>query len=315
MKYFIFSFVVVLGVIPCRCWSQDQVAIATDALGSVLSNLKQSVEHLTVDNEQLARKDSILKQEVYQLRLRLEQLQQQEGPLNKAAVKLKDKNENRAKQISRLEEESFSLDNCLQKTLDASKVIQQALPSGYQENQKLLQQVDLIQGQMAAPSLRDPEAPSLTSHRQKEKLRLMKMIYDSQCRQQSLHKSMADHVKQTPLLPAAGVLAHQQVLKETSSAVDQWDATHLRQLEDQLKTLEHNYSQLEILFGQMTKKAQSTGMTVSQHIEQGQLKGNIDDLNRQEAGLKVALEDLRSQMIDLDKRKSSLETVIKQFKN
>jgi predicted nucleic acid-binding Zn-ribbon protein len=64
---------------------------------------------------------------------------------------------------------------------------------------------------------------------------------------------------------------------------------------------------------QMNKKAQAARMTVSQHIEGEKLQSSIDDLNRQGVALKVDLDDLRSQMIDLDKRKSYLETTIKQL--
>ena len=41
----------------------------------------------------------------------------------------------------------------------------------------------------------------------------MKMIYDSQQRQEALHESILDFQKNTPLLPAAAALAHQQLLK------------------------------------------------------------------------------------------------------
>ena len=61
---------------------------------------------------------------------------------------------------------------------------------------------------------------------------------------------------------------------------------------------------------QMSKKAKASQMTVSQHIEEEKLRGNIDDLNRQGAGLRGDLDNLRSQMVNLDKRKSRLETMI-----
>ena len=48
-------------------------------------------------------------------------------------------------------------------------------------------------------------------------------------------------------------------------------------------------------------------VTISQQLEEGKLQGNLDELDHQKAGLRAQLDDLRTQMIELDKRKSSLE--------
>ena len=53
-------------------------------------------------------------------------------------------------------------------------------------------------------------------------------------------------------------------------------------------------------------------MTVSEHMEGQKLQSNINDLNRQGKKLMADLDDLRSQMVDLDKRKSHLETMLQQ---
>jgi len=52
-------------------------------------------------------------------------------------------------------------------------------------------------------------------------------------------------------------------------------------------------------------------MTVSQHVEEEKLQSSLNDLKHQGAGLGADLDDLRSQMIELDKRKSRLEMLIK----
>ena len=154
------------------------------------------------------------------------------------------------------------------------------------------------------------------------------MIYDSQQRQESLHEAILEFQKNTPLLPAANAMAHQQLLKEqikgledqiaayppenyssNSESANQWDDDQLRQLEIELKALEQNYSQLKELTAQMDKKAR---LTVSQHVEGEKLQGSLDDLNHQAQGLRADLDELRSQMVDLDKRKSHLETLIQQ---
>ena len=160
----------------------------------------------------------------------------------------------------------------------------------------------------------------------------MKMIYDSQERQERLHQAIADAQKNAPMLPAVTALAHQELLKEqikdlesqlaalppdkpTTSYgfADQWNDNQLRQLEDDLKALERNYLQLKELMAAMTKKSQNGRMSADQHVEEQKLQNNIDDLKRQGISLRVDFDELRSQMVDLDKRKSHLEDMIKQL--
>jgi chaperonin cofactor prefoldin len=65
----------------------------------------------------------------------------------------------------------------------------------------------------------------------------------------------------------------------------------------------------------MVQKAQTVHMSVGEQIEEEKLQGSMSDLKRQGVALKIELDDLRSQMVDLDKRKTSLETIIKQLPN
>ena len=320
-------FVVILGVMffPFRSMAQeDYVGTATTALQDVLSHLKQSVQKLSLDNDQLAARDDTMKQQVLQLQAQLGRLESQGDFLNKAVVQLQDKNPRQSQQITRLEKENFDLDNNAEKTQAGIKVMQQSLEAGYQENQKLNLQLSRMTNGLSQDL--SPESPT-AARRQKEKLKLMKMIYDSQQRQEMLHKAIQGFQKDTPLMPAANALARQQFLKQqvkdlevqvaaypsdkpstNSGLADQ--TVQLRQLESALKSLEKNYLQLKDLMEQMSKKAKASQMTVSQHIEEEKLRGNIDDLNRQGAGLRGDLDNLRSQMVNLDKRKSRLETMI-----
>jgi chromosome segregation ATPase len=203
------------------------------------------------------------------------------------------------------------------------------LDQGYQEDQRLLLRLKGMQVPLPL-DLRSSD-DQFAAHRQKEKLKLMKMIYDSQIRQGTLHGSILQLQKSAPLMPAASALAHQQLLKAQIKDLEaqissypeeklpynlgdnQWDDAQLLELEGELKTLEKNYSQLKILMDQMSKKAQASRMTVSQHIEEVKLQSSLDDLNHQGSVLRVDLDDLRSQMIDLDKRKSRLEDMIHQL--
>jgi len=308
----------------------NSVATAADSLHSVLSNLEDSVEQLGVANDQLANKDKYFKDQILQLQMQLGQLEAQGDVLTKKVGKLQEINPSRAEQIARLENENADLDNRTQKVGESIKLIQQSLDTGFQEDQRLLLQLkELASPKPAAPAVQTPEVLAAQS-RQKEKLRLIKMIYESQQRQDALHESILEFQKNTVLTPGASAFAHQQILKEqiktledqlsayppereNAGITDRWDDDQLRQLEVELKVLEKNYLQLKDLLGKMTKKAQEAQATVSQHVEDEKMQNKVDSLNRQGEGLRADLDDLRSQMVDLDKRKSHLEDMIRQL--
>ena len=298
-------FAVILGIVlfSVRGMAQedDYIGTATSALQGVLSTLKQSVEKLNIDNQHWEARDNAMKQQVSQLQAQLGQLEDQGNFLDKAAAQLQDKNPRRAAQIARLEKQNADLDNRAQEVQTGINAVRQSLDEGGEENQKLTSH---LQGITNAP----PQAPSpgtqAAERRQKEKLKLMKMIYESQQRQGSLHQAILKIQKKPSLSPAGGAPAAQP---------DQRDEADLRQLEAEFRDLEKNYAQFKNLVEQMGKKAKAGRMTVSQHIEEEKLQGSMDDLNRQGAGLRKDLDDLRSQMVDLDKRKSRLETMVQQL--
>jgi chromosome segregation ATPase len=324
---------IILGMmlLSNRSFAQDNnVATATTALQSVLSNLQQSVEKLGVENDQWASRDHAIKEEISRLQIELGKLQSQGDLLNKSTAKLQDQNSRRAERITTLEQENYALDNQSQKAEAGIKLIQQSLNAGYQENQKLLLQLKALTEGVPTPSPQ-PLSPEfqIAARRQKEELTLMKMINESQQRQETLHQDILDFQKNTKLLPVASALAHQELLKEqikdlqaevalypsqksstSTSSWLPWGDSQLRQLTLELKVLERNYGQLKNLLEQMTHKVQSTKLTVAQQVEEKKLKGSIEDLNQQSRVLRANLDDLRSQMVDLDKRKSHLEEMI-----
>jgi len=312
---------------PCLAQEQNNIMTATSALQDVLSNLKDSVQKLSVDNDQLAFKDNLIKQQVGQLQAQLVLLQNQGNLLNDSIEKLQVKDPDRAERITQLEGENFDLDNQTQKAEAQIKLIQESMDAGFHEDQQLLLQLKKLQNVIPSPlPLQAVETPS--DHQEKEKLKLMKMIYESQQRQVDLHKAIFELQKNTPIMPGAEALAHQQYLKEqikdiqdqlalaptekTSSddGNSRWDSTQIAQMENELKYLEENYNQLKNLMNQMNQKAQSVRMTVAEHVEEVKLQNSIDELNRQSLGLRANLDELRNQLIDLDKRKSSLEAMV-----
>lgn len=126
------------------------------------------------------------------------------------------------------------------------------------------------------------------------------MVYDSQLRQETLHRSILELKKSTNSLPVAQALVRPPL----------WDEGQMHQLEFDLKDLEKNYAQLKDLTEKMSQKAKSFRPTVDQKIEEKKLQGNMNDLTRQSVGLRADLDDLRAQMVELDKRKSYLEMML-----
>ena len=155
-------FAVILGMMFFSGTGLAQEEDATTdkaALQNVLSVLKQSVEKLSSDNDQWTARDHAVQQQVLELRSQLGCLQGQGDLLNKKAAPFQDKNPSRAQQIARLEKENSDLDHRIQKAEGSIKLIQESMAS--------------------------------MARLQKEKLKLMKMIYDSQQRQESLHEAIA----------------------------------------------------------------------------------------------------------------------------
>ncbi len=328
-------FVIVLGMMFLTCLGyaqEDNETTAVSSLQAVLSTLQQSVQKLSLDNDQLAAQDNYIKQQVLELQMQLRGLEAQGDVLNKTVARLQEKNARRTQQAAQLEKENSDLDNRIPKAESGIQMLQRSLDAGYREDQKLLLQLKGMTNVTPLSAQAQSAESQAVQRNQNEKLKLMKMIEDSRQRQEALHGSILEFQKNTALLPAVNALAHQRFLKnqiedlEVQIAAypperlsgnfefaDRWDGVQISELESELKVLEKNYSQLKDLLGQMNKKIQKARMTASQHVEEEKLKSSIDDLNRQGKGLRADLDNLRSQMIDLDKRKSHLEMTIQQL--
>jgi len=245
---------------------EDHVATAASSLQAVLANLKESIEKLSFDNEQWMTRNEQVKAQVAQLQAQLAHLKDRTEELNKAVHPLQAPNGRRSEQIKRLQEENADLDKHIQSTSDDIQSIQQRSKT------------------------------SIFS--QKDKLKLMTMIYDSQQRQEELYRSIGEVRKNAQASRAAVPRA---------TGADRWNEAQLAQLEAELKTLEQNYSSFKDLTKEMGRKAKALRLAAPKQSEVEKLQISMDDLNRQHAQLKGDLNDLRAQMIELDKRKSYLE--------
>jgi len=312
----------------CAWAQEDNLMNATSALQDVLSTLKDSVDKLNVNNSKLAAKDNYIRNQISLLQVKLAKLSQDGAVLNKAEEPLRQNNDRFSKQINELESEIFGVDNETQKDEGEIRLAQQSMDAGYHEDEKLLLQLKKmapVLGGQAVPSPIDDEALKM----QKEKLKIIKMIYESRERQAAIHQSILDFQKNSPQLPAVSDMAQQAVLKSQINALQteiaayppvlpasvnaNWDDDQLEQLEGELNVLERDYHQLKELMAQMNQRVQSNKLSSGEEAEAQQLRHHIENLDNESQGLRADLDDLRSQMVDLDKRKSHLEELIKQL--
>lgn len=315
-------------VFSSSAWAQDDhLASATSALGDVLSTLQDSVHKLSADNSLLAAKDNYIKNQMQSLEGKLQNLRLQGDALNKAQAPLIEKNDQLSKQINQLQQQGFDVDNDIQKDEADIKLMQRSMDAGYQEDERLLLQLKQKAPILSAPSQSQTKDDEIKF--QTEKLKLIKMIYESRDRQAAIHQSILDYQKDTPASPAAAALGQQALLKAQINALQMevssypssmpasvdvhWDDEQLQQLEDELSVLEKDYHQLKDLMGQMNERIKGNQLNAGEQVEAHQLRGHIENLNNESQQLKVQLDDLRSQMVDLDKRKSHLEELIKQL--
>jgi chromosome segregation ATPase len=244
------------------------------SFSSLAQEGKVSADVAALRQEALAAKKNVIKKKVLKLRTQLGLLQIQVDSLNRAVARVQKEGARQSPKISLLEKENSDLGDHIQKTQGSIKLIQLSLDASDRESQKLL----VTGPQVGARAL---------AHQQL----LKKQIKD-------LEDEIASYPPQKPL---------------ADLGVDsQWDDSQLRQLESQLKALEKNYVQLKDLVARMSKKVQSPAMVINQRTEGEKLQKSLDDLNLQGMGLKADLDGLRDQMVELDKRKSQLETVAQQ---
>lgn len=288
---------------------EDSVDSAASALQQVLLTLQQSVKKLSVDNNELSARNQSYQQQVLQLKTRLSDLQSQADTLNRKALRLRESNPQRQQEILRLQEEDRQLDARLGQTEKGITSVQKALGS-----------------QDAGPLT---QAPSGEIQSQTEKLHLMKMIYDSQQRQEELQDSILKLRKDglSPLASAQGradtlkaeikglqdEILKSQARTAPSAGAPSGDEAQLARLELDLKSLRENYGQLKDLMGQINKRGGVVPLTPQEHADQLKLQASLDDLDRQGKGLRVQLDELRTQMVDMDKRKSRLDEMLRQL--
>ncbi|MBF0511142.1 MAG: hypothetical protein HQL13_02315 [Candidatus Omnitrophica bacterium] len=319
--------ILILGIIflfnPGWAMGKD-VSGETALLKQALAQLKSTEQTMNLDNDLWRFKNKTKEEEVRQLQAKLQRLKGQGEAFNQSSDNIEEIKPGQQKQIDHLKEILIDLDHRIQKVNENIQFAKQSLDEENQEYQKSLSRLKEVKKQVEPPVESSDQKEKL--HRQKERLRLMKMIDHSQERQESLHTAILNLQKKSPVVFGEEMIAHQKFLKEQIQALEsqiaayppkgvslpkgsanQWNSKDLSQMEDQLKFLEENYGALKLLVEQMSQKTKGLKVPVTQSIEEKKLETSLKDLNLQGTQLKVELDGLRAQMVHLDKLKTHLE--------
>lgn len=300
---------------------------AADKFQQGLIDLKAGIDRLTVDNAALAGQNEALKGQLTQLRLQLGQTQQEQESLDQAALKLKATNETKTRQINEAREELASLNERLEKINAEIKLSAQGIEQKTKEEDELTKQALQMRLPLAAAVTVSPEVVEVKPDPRKEKLKLMKMIYDSKKHQEDLHESLLVAQKSAVSSGQAQAASRKVFLQEQIKQLEydlaqmplvevplvesNWTQEQLKQMEFELKNLQQNHDELEALIGQLQKKNVAQQVQPAERNEQSKLAANIGELKREGGVLKGNLSDLRNKMVELDKRKTRLEAMLR----
>lgn len=320
MKSFLFVLCVVsFSVLPLVYADELPSEPSVDVSGSVRS-LYASAEKLSLGNSVLAVHLNEINMKVAALQLRLKQLLMDNERLSQEALNLQDNDPSRAKKITALEKESFDMDAKIEELRGKIKADADALALAPAQESRYDQRLAEI-GAVSKP-VDDPVIESNAS----EKLRLLKYIRESKKKQEDLYaKIIAGKVsvpvvrvessaQKNALLASIRVLEDEigQLKKMSSLSVAKAnDSQQLKELQAQVAMLQKNYDVLEGLEARLQQKSQVMQKNVEQHGEYARLKENLAQLNKDNTLYLMQIKDLRVQMVELDKRKTLLEALVR----
>lgn len=320
----LFVCIFVAGIGPVCAQTVTTADVATDRFSKELADLKISADKLAFGNEQLVAKNNQLRIALSQYQGRLQKLIDEGNALTRDTLKLQDINSSRARKIADLEKNVFEVEAQMEHVADQMKSDQESVDRIKQDDMRLTHQIVTLGGSLTASAI---EPPVTTVDFTKEKLRILKMIDESKHRQEIISQQLVDS-KRNKVVSVVTVetssdkedlvrrVHHLQdeidQLSKMHGAVpkpEMWDEKELRQLDLQVNALQKNHDELEQLVARMQEKAQKGTLTKDELQEQGRLKASFDDVLKENRKLKQDLNDLRLQMVELDKRKSYLENL------
>lgn len=290
-----------------------------------LRELKYSVDQLSRSNEYLAFKNSQFKTSVNDLQATLKKLMEENQQMTEASLKLQGVTPAKTKKIAQLQKEGADLDNKINSLTEQIKVAEDNMVKA-KNNDQILSNQESSQPDLSRSDNASLALAEAAEQKQKQKIAILKMISDSQHRQDFLNDQILDFQKNTPGIDSlqeqssrknkwmAQVERLQQDIAQLNSTSNSSQARNeelLHQLEVSITRLENNRDILQGLLVKMKQKAQLFPMSQSQKNEEAKLQSQIDQLKKVWKNLKFDLEELQQKMVELDKRKYYLESLLK----
>ncbi len=295
-------------------------------LSQSLAELKQNVDQLSVSNKSLDFKNEQLKSVLKDSQLTLGKLVQENQQLEDAKAKLEKPTTTKAQQIAQLNATISDLDRQAAVYNQRFKEAQDKIADNKKEDKQLTDQLVQLNKSETDDGMPSPEVARLLDKKQKEKLAMLKMIADSQAHQELLHQKVLDYKKSIPMasdaskgskkeiLEAQIVQLHDEIVQLNSTASNNakmgWSEDQIRELESSVNNLEKNRDELKDLINKIQQKTQNMTVSQEQITERTKLQSNISQLKAEHRNLKMDFAELQQQMVDLDKRKSSMESLL-----
>ena len=321
----------------------------SDRFQSSLNSLIDSARKLENGNDQLREENERLSQSSDRLNERLKVLDNEANQISEESQKMEEIKKQRTQEGDELNKEFNIIQQQwdeLQQTwqsreshLNELNEIEAAIPvpqKGKQEVHSTLK-LKLAASNSAGQSKTNesimqsiPDSPQ--ANIRKEKLKVLKMILESQKRQQEIqnkifslkpHKDLkserlASLERQKQLnLDRKEKLQHEisKLSAENSAVADapvvpeaeSISSEKISQTENQLLELIKKHRELLSQMNNNTESAKSTAKSDIQIREAHQLESNIETLNKENKVLRQKVKELRRQMVDLDKRKQKTE--------
>ncbi len=314
-------------VCPKGVLADASIDVAINQLGKGLTALRASVSQLSDNNEALLSRNEKYKLLIRNLEISLKQKIEEHQLLRRSASQLKVEKPAWSKQIARLEKDVFEWNEKMDRWVEEGKADQTALDRFRVQDEELVQRWI----QMGGNEMPQADAPLDSANKDfsKEKLRLLKMIFESKGRQAQIQQQMDDlGTSMTPDAPKVEDMFRRQdllnqiqktkveiaqiKLKVPLSVKENFSDEALRSLDAQIRDLQKNHDDLQALIEEMKHKAERVGVSADERIEMNKLFYSLETLSLDGHTLRKDLDILRRQMVTLDKRKTLLNELLRQ---
>ena len=288
-------------VVPCvHAQKENALEIADAHFLESLGDLKQSVENLQINNAKLREQNSLLQGSVNRLNSSLDPLVQEERNLAQMVAKAQEISTKKAAVITQLENQLADVQSRIEIMKGEQTVKQEALEQQKKRDIELSQEINVATADLAKVPEVEAPSPSIvpveSEEEKNEKRKITSLMNDAQLKQ--------DRLRQQILLAQKKVLATD--IRPVVAPVVNND-----QMSNEINSLQKNYEQLSDLYTQLQKKMQAVPLKSVEITERKKLEGTVLDLKTESGKLRMDLDGLRTQLVELDKRKSYLEQALK----